>query len=161
LRNVTYDALKNNDNITKKLGKSNVNFGSNKKTIKMLNKSSDALKYNSGSHPKINDILYELKSKESKDKKSNKLNTYKNNNKNEGSKCFSRQSTDYLENIIKPEKSLLSNDNKKESVLANKFEKEEMKDIQETKISSIEQNKEKLNNINFLNFKKKNSISLI
>lgn len=30
-----------------------------------------------------------------------------------------------------------------------------MKDIQETKISSIEQKKEKLNNINFLNFKKK------
>ena len=159
LRNVTYDALKNNDNITKKLGKSNVNLGSNKKTIKVLNKSSDALKYNSGNHPKINDILYELKSKESKDKKNNKLNIYKNNNKNEGSKYFSRQSTDYLESnnikVIKPEKSLVANDNKKENILTNKFEKKEKKDIQETKISSIEQNKEKLNNINFLNIKKK------
>lgn len=160
LRNVTYDALKNNDKkITKKLGKSNVNLGSNKKIIKILNKSSDALKYNSGSNPKMNDILYELKSKESKDKKNNKLNTYKNNNKNEGSKYFSRQSTDYLENnnikIIRPEKSLVANDNKKETIVTNKFEKEDKKNIQETKISSIEQNKEKLNNFNFLNFKKK------
>ena len=160
LRNVTYDALKNNDKkIIKKLGSSNANLGSNKKTIKVLNKSSDALKYNSGSNPKMSNILYELKSKESKEKKNNKLNIYKNNNKNEGSKYFSRQSTDYLENnnikVIKPEKSLVVNSNKKETIVTNKYEKEDMKDIQETKISSIEQNKGKLNNINFLNFKKK------
>jgi hypothetical protein len=160
LRNVTYDALKNNDKkIIKKLGSSNVNLASNKKTIKVLNKSSDALKYSSGINPKMNDLLYELKSKENKEKKNNKLNIYKNNNKNEGSKYFSRQSTDYLENnnikMIKPEKSLVANENKKETIATNKFEKEDMKDIQETKISSIEQNKDKLNNINFLNFKKK------
>ena len=162
LRNVTYDALKNNDKkIIKKVGSSNVNLGSNKKIIKVLNKSSDALKYNSGINPKMTDILYELKSKENKEKKNNKLNTYKNNNKNEGSKYFSRQSTDYLENnnikMIKPEKSLVvkDNKNKKETTVTNKCEKEGVKDIQETKISSIEQNKEKLNNINFLNFKKK------
>lgn len=113
----------------------------------------------------MNNILYELKSKENKEKKNNKLNIYKNNNKNEGSKYFSRQSTDYLENnnikVIKPEKSLVVNNNQKETIVTNKYEKEDMKDIQETKISSIEQKKEKLNNINFLNFKKKNSISLI
>ena len=160
LRNVTYDALKNNDKkIIKKLGSSNANLGSNKKTIKVLNKSSDALKYNSDSNPKMNNILYELKSKENKEKKNNKLNIYKNNNKNEGSKYFSRQSTDYLENnnikMIKPEKSLVEKKNKKETIVTNKLEKEDIKDIQETKISSIEQNKDKLNNINFLNFKKK------
>ena len=160
LRNVTYDALKNNDKkIIKKLGSSNVNLASNKKTIKILNKSSDALKYNSGINPKMNDLLYELKSKENKEKKNNKLNIYKNNNKNEGSKYFSRQSTDYLENnnikMIKPEKSLVANENKKETIVTNKLEKEDIKDLQETKISSIEQNKDKLNNINFLNFKKK------
>ena len=160
LRNVTYDALKNNDKkIIKKLGSSNANLGSNKKTIKVLNKSSDALKYNSDSNPKMNNILYELKSKENKEKKNNKLNIYKNNNKNEGSKYFSRQSTDYLENnnikVIKPEKSLVVNNNQKETIVTNKLEKEDIKDLQETKISSIEQNKDKLNNINFLNFKKK------
>lgn len=120
-------------------------MGSNKKTIKVLNKSSDALKYNSDSNPKMNNILYELKSKENKEKKNNKLNIYKNNNKNEGSKYFSRQSTDYLENnnikVIKPEKSLVVNNNQKETIVTNKYEKEDMKDIQETKISSIEQKK--------------------
>lgn len=148
LRNVTYDALKNNDKkIIKKLGSSNANLGSNKKTIKVLNKSSDALKYNSDSNPKMNNILYELKSKENKEKKNNKLNIYKNNNKNEGSKYFSRQSTDYLENnnikVIKPEKSLVVNNNQKETIVTNKYEKEDMKDIQETKISSIEQKKKR------------------
>jgi hypothetical protein len=79
LRNVTYDALKNNDiKITKKLSKDN-NMNNNKNKSKILNKSSDALKYydsNTNNNIKNNNIIFELK------KSSN------NNIKSKGKKQF-------------------------------------------------------------------------
>jgi hypothetical protein len=101
LRNVTYDALKNNDGKIKKINKNNTNLGSNKKKTKILNKSSDALKYNdnnTNNNVKNNNIILEIK------------NTSNNNNIiNKGKKPFIRQGTsDYLQSnnlkIIKPEK---------------------------------------------------------
>jgi hypothetical protein len=123
LRNVTYDALKNNDiKITKKLSKDN-NMNNNKNKSKLLNKSSDALKYydnNTNNNIKNNNIIFELK------KSSN------NNIKSKGKKQFIKQGTsDYLQSnnikIIKPEKSNILSNNKKEK------EKEITKNIESNK----------------------------
>jgi hypothetical protein len=123
LRNVTYDALKNNDiKITKKLSKDN-NMNNNKNKSKLLNKSSDALKYydsNTNNNIKNNNIIFELK------KSSN------NNIKSKGKKPFIKQGTsDYLQSnnikIIKPEKSNILSNNKKEK------EKEITKNIESNK----------------------------
>ena len=105
LRNVTYDALKNNDN---KINKQN-NMNNNKNKAKILNKSSDALKYyddNINNNIKNKNNIFELKNKSSK-----------NVNKNKGIRHFKRQGTsDYLNSnnlkIIKPEKSNIGVNNK-------------------------------------------------
>ena len=147
LRNITYDALKNNEvkinKINKKLIKNNTNLGANKKNSKLLNKSSDALKYNSNDNPNRiikNNNIFDLKNKIESIKKNNNsnINIY-NNNINEGIKRFNKQNTaDILESnnikIIKPEK---------ESTKRKKTENSNNKEGKDKKTSSTEKTNDK------------------
>ncbi len=145
LRNITYDALKNNEvKINKKLTKNNTNLAANQKNVKILNKSSDALKYSSNnndvSNPKINNI-FEFNNKIDIIKKNNNsnINIY-NTNINEEIKRFNKQNTaDYLESnnikIIKPEKEIIKVKN-----IGNVNNKE----VKYKKLSSIEKNNVKI-----------------
>ena len=192
LRNVTYDALKNNDKSTnKKFEKNNVNPNSTQKMSKKLNKSSDALKYNGNSNIKINNI-FAPKSTEKTNYKTNKNSNkkiYKNNtnicntNNNTNKKIYKnntnicntnantnvlrrfikQKTSDYLDSnniknikVIKPEKSTLAtHENRTDNIIiTKKIEKSEKKDFHEVKNNaSISKNKERINNINFLNLK--------
>ena len=156
LRNITYDALKNNEGkITRKLIKNNTNLAAHQNKSKILNNSSDALKYfntNENSNIKNNNMILELKAKLDNNRKgsNNNLNTYKNNsniyNYNNRKSNFSKQNTsEYLKSysnnikIIKPEKSSLNDNNKN-----NQKEIEiHTKEIKENKNSSIDKNKDK------------------
>ena len=147
LRNITYDAIKNNEvkinKINKKLIKNNTNLGANKKNSKLLNKSSDALKYNSNDNPNRiikNNNIFDLKNKIESIKKNNNsnINIY-NNNINEGIKRFNKQNTaDILESnnikIIKPEK---------ESTKRKKTENSNNKEGKDKKTSSTEKTNDK------------------
>ena len=145
LRNITYDALKNNEvKINKKLTQNNTNLAANQKNAKILNKSSDALKYSSNnndvSNPKINNI-FEFNNKIDIIKKNNNsnINIY-NTNINEGIKRFNKQNTaDYLESnnikIIKPEKEIIKVKN-----IGNVNNKE----VKYKKLLSIEKNNDKI-----------------
>ena len=139
LRNGTYDALKNNDiKINKKLSNENT-INNNINKSKILNKSSDALKYNdnnTNNNVKNNNIILEIKNA-----------SINNNIINKGKKPFFRQGTsDYLQSnnikIIKPEKSNIINNNKIENEITKNVEsnKESKK-----KNPSIEKNKDKNN----------------
>ena len=166
LRNITYDALKNNElKINKKLIKNNTNLAANQKNTKKLNRSSDALKYNSNIKQNSNiqkNNIFELKSRRDNIKKNNNsnINLY-NINFNDGIKRFSKQNTaDYLESnnikIIKPEKALiLNNKNKKEIINIKTAEILSNREIQNKKFSSIEKNniniKDKIINNNIIN----------
>ena len=176
LKNVTYDTLKNNDNVpNKKFIKNNANPESNQKMSKILNKSSDALKYNDYSNTKINNNFYS-KSKEQTNYKTNnnsnkkiyKNNTNIYNTNNNVTRRFIKQKTpDYLDinnikniKVIKPEKSTLeAHDNRNDNIFIDKIiKKSEKKDSQEVKNNSISKNKEKNNNFNFLNLKNRKLI---
>ena len=145
LRTITYDALKNNEvKINKKLTQNNTNLAANQKNAKILNKSSDALKYSSNnndvSNPKINNI-FEFNNKIDIIKKNNNsnINIY-NTNINEEIKRFNKQNTaDYLESnnikIIKPEKEIIKVKN-----IGNVNNKE----VKYKKLSSIEKNNDKI-----------------
>ncbi len=140
LRNVTYDALKNNDiKITKKLSK-DINMINNKNKAKILNKSSDALKYyenNPNNNIRNNNVILEI-------------NNLSNNNINmKGKKQFLRQGTsDYLQSnnikIIEPEKSNIVNNNKKENVITKNIESNK---VFQKKNPSIEKSNDKNNPI--------------
>ena len=140
LRNITYDALKNNETkINKKLIKNNTNLGANQKKAKILNKSSDALKYSNENNK------FELKTY-------NKNNnyTYKYNS-NGLMKHFSKQNTaDYLESnnikIIKPS----LNENKKDTKNIENINNKEAKE----KNSSIDKNKDKIIKDKIINMNK-------
>ena len=171
LRNVTYDTLKNNDKKPlKKFNKSNFILDNNYENKKILNKSSDGLKYNISSNPKNINDYYDLNSK-SKGNKNNifKINSiynlYKNNNNNNflnnnnEKKNFNKQNTSsYLESnnikVIKQEKSLMVKDNSKGNTIVAKTEQNDIKDMYEAKNSSLEKNKN-LNKINLINIKGK------
>ena len=140
LRNITYDALKNNETkINKKLIKNNTNLGANQKKAKILNKSSDALKYSNENNK------FELKTY-------NKNNnyTYKYNS-NGLMKHFSKQNTaDYLESnnikIIKPS----LNENKKDTKNIENINNKEAKE----RNSSIDKNKDKIIKDKIINMNK-------
>ena len=140
LRNITYDALKNNETkINKKLIKNNTNLGANQKKAKILNKSSDALKYSNENNK------FELKTY-------NKNNnyTYKYNS-NGLMKHFSKQNTaDYLESnnikIIKPS----LNENKKDTKNIENINNKEAK----KRNSSIDKNKDKIIKDKIINMNK-------
>ena len=175
LRNITYDALKNNEGkISKKLIKNNTNLAANQNKSKILNKSSDALKYcNTNENTNIknnNNIILELKNTTENNKKSNNsnLNIYKTNsniyNYNNGKKnCAKQNKSEYLKansnniKIIKPEKSSLNNNNKN-----NEMEIYTNKEGKENKKSSIEKNKDKFINDKIINniINKKNKFIL-
>ena len=151
LRNITYDALKNNEvKINKKLVKNNTNLNNNnQKNTKILNKSSDALKYNSNyngnnntknnNNKNNNNNIFELKNRIENIKKNNNsnINIY-NNNINDGIKRFNKQNTaDYLESntikIIKPEKEVIKIKN---------IEFPNKQEIHDKKVPSIDKKKE-------------------
>ena len=137
LRNVTYDALKNNEIKANKKLNNNININKNKS--KKLNKSSDTLKYyDNNSNINIKNNIFELKNK-SINNKNNKL-----------IKHFNRQGTsDYLQSnnikIIKPEKSNIINNNRRENEITKNIEK-----YKENKKNnpSIEKNIDKNDKIN-------------
>ena len=170
LRNITYDTLKNNDKKPfKKFNKSNFILDYNYDNKKILNKSSDGLKYNISSNTKIINDYYDLNSKSKLNKNNiikinSNYNLYKNNNNNffnnnNEKKNFNKQNTSsYLElnNIkgINQEKSLMVKDNSKENTIVAKTEQNEIKDMHEAKNSSLEKNK-KTNKANLFNIKGK------
>jgi len=142
LRNVTYDALKNNEIKANKKLNNNININKNKS--KKLNKSSDALKYydnNSNINIKNNNIIFELKNK-SNNNKNNKL-----------TKHFKRQGTsDYLQSnnlkVIKPEQPNIKTNNRRENEITKNIDK-----YKENKKNnpSIEKNMDKNDKININN----------
>ena len=147
LRNITYDALKNNDiKITKKLGK-DFNMNNNKNKSKILNKSSDALKYYDSN--KNNNIKNNSNNKKLELKKTNN-----NNANNKGKKHFIRQGTsDFIRSnnikIIKPEKSNIVSNNKKEKEITKNIESnKEAKKKNPTIEKSKDKNKQIINNNN-------------
>ena len=159
LRNITYDALKNNElKINKKLIKNNTNLATKQKNLKILNNSSDVLKYNSNNNnantnTKSNN-LFELKNKIESIKKNNNSNI--NNNFNEGIRRFIKQNTaDILESnnikIINPGK---------ETAKKKKIENSNNKERKDKKTSSTEKTndksvKDKTINNNIINNKNK------
>ena len=170
LRNVTYDTLKNNDKKPmRRFNKSNFILDYNYEHKKILNKSSDGLKYNLSSNPKNINEYYDLNSR-SKSIKNNIIkinsnyNIYKKNNNNffnnnNEKKKFNKQSTSFhLESndikAIKPEKSLIVKDNSKENEIVTKTEQNYINDLHEAKNPSIEKNKN-LKKINLFNIKGK------
>ena len=170
LRNVTYDTLKNNDKKPmRRFNKSNFILDYNYEHKKILNKSSDGLKYNLSSNPKNINEYYDLNSR-SKSIKNNIIkinsnyNIYKKNNNNffnnnNEKKKFNKQSTSFhLESndikAIKPEKSLIVKDNSKENEIVTKTEQNYINDMHEAKNPSIEKNKN-LKKINLFNIKGK------
>jgi len=168
LRNVTYDTLKYNDKKPiKKFNKSNFILDYNYDHKKILNKSSDGLKYNISSNPKSINGYYDL-NRNSKSNKNNNIkinsnyNLYKKNNNNyfnNEQKNFNKESTSfYLDSnnikVIKPEKSIMVKDNSPENTIVAKTEHNNINDIHEAKISSLEKNKN-INKINLFNIKGK------
>lgn len=168
LRNVTYDTLKYNDKKPiKKFNKSNFILDYNYDHKKILNKSSDGLKYNISSNPKSINGYYDL-NRNSKSNKNNNIkinsnyNLYKKNNNNyfnNEQKNFNKESTSfYLDSnnikVIKPEKSIMVKDNSPENTIVAKTEHNNINDMHETKISSLEKNKN-INKINLFNIKGK------
>lgn len=168
LRNVTYDTLKYNDKKPiKKFNKSNFILDYNYDHKKILNKSSDGLKYNISSNPKSINGYYDL-NRNSKSNKNNSIkinsnyNLYKKNNNNyfnNEQKNFNKESTSfYLDSnnikVIKPEKSIMVKDNSPENTIVAKTEHNNINDIHEAKISSLEKNKN-INKINLFNIKGK------
>jgi len=168
LRNVTYDTLKYNDKKPiKKFNKSNFILDYNYDHKKILNKSSDGLKYNISSNPKSINGYYDL-NRNSKSNKNNNIkinsnyNLYKKNNNNyfnNEQKNFNKESTSfYLDSnnikVIKPEKSIMVKDNSPENTIVAKTEHNNINDMHEAKISSLEKNKN-INKINLFNIKGK------
>lgn len=168
LRNVTYDTLKYNDKKPiKKFNKSNFILDYNYDHKKILNKSSDGLKYNISSNPKSINEYYDL-NRNSKSNKNNNIkinsnyNLYKKNNNNyfnNEQKNFNKQSTSFhLDSnnikVIKPEKSIMVKDNSPENTIVAKTEHNIINDMHETKIASLEKNKN-INKINLFNIKGK------
>ena len=175
LRNVTYDALKNTDKkMIKKFNKNNINLGSNRKNYKILNKSSDALKYDTKVNININNdnIILESKKREENYKSLNKLNNINYINiykKNNGINNFNRNITsDNLETnnikIIKPEKSINVNEYKNNNGINTINDNQETKNSskeknnfnlisnknKKIKLSNIKYNRSNLNNVNDL-----------
>ena len=168
LRNVTYDTLKYDDKKPmRKFNKSNFILDYNYDNKKILNKSSDGLKYNISSNPKNINEYYDLNSKSKSNKNNNikfnsNYNLYKKNNNNyfnnNEKKNFKKQNTSfYLESdnikVIKPEKSLMVKDNSPENTIVAKTE-QNINDMHEAKNSSLEKNKN-INKIKLFNIKGK------